>query len=131
MHGAIVRAKCADFPGRKAHPHWDLILGIVSRADRLKTFTRSDASIRKGVVDEVIKKALTIDPRAVTVHVHDGVLDLRGELESKSLCNLLVRMVERVEGTVGVERALTYRLHDTRLGIELPARALPLSADER
>ncbi len=107
------------------------VIGIVSRADLLKTFTRTDASIRKDVVDDVIKKTLSIDPRAVTVRVHDGLVDLSGELETKSLCNLLVRMIQRVEGTVGVESALTYRLDDTKLGIESPARALQLSAAER
>ena len=107
------------------------LLGIVSRADLLKTFTRSDASIRKDVVDDVIRRSLALDPKDVTVKVHDGLVELRGELESKSLCNVLVRMTERVEGTVGVESALTYRLDDSRLRIEAPARALQLAADER
>lgn len=120
---AVKRLPVVDRSGR--------VIGIVSRADLLKTFTRSDASIRKDIVEEVIKKALVIDPRAVTVQVHDGVVDLRGELESKTLCNVLVRMAERVEGTVGVESALTYRLDDTKLRIEPPPRALQLSADER
>lgn len=111
--------------------HSGNVVGIISRADLLKTFTRSDASIRKDIVEEIVRKALSLDPKTVTVRVREGMVELHGELESRSLCHILVKMAERIEGTVGVESALTYRLDDSRLGVETPARALQYSADER
>jgi CBS domain-containing protein len=107
------------------------LLGIVSRADLLKTFTRSDESIRRDIVEEVIKKALFIDPRTVHVEVSNGLVRLTGELETKSLAKLLVQMAERVEGTVAVDSKLTGRLDDTKLHVDQPPGALQLSADER
>lgn len=107
------------------------LIGIVTRTDLLKTFMRSDESIESDIVDNVLKKALFIDPKAVTVEVRDGLVRLGGELETKSLCDLVVRMVQRVEGTVGVESSLSYRLDDGRLRLEAPAGALRLSAQER
>ncbi|HUY73951.1 MAG TPA: CBS domain-containing protein [Candidatus Dormibacteraeota bacterium] len=105
--------------------------GIVSRADLLKTFTRSDESIRRDIIEEVLKKSLSIEPRAVRVDVFNGLVRLTGEVESKSLATLVVRMVERVEGTVAVDSKLTSRLDDSKIHVDPPARALQLSADER
>jgi CBS-domain-containing membrane protein len=108
-----------------------VVVGIVSRADLLKTFTRSDESIHRDITDNIIKKALFIDPRDVRVVVTNGHVRLIGELETKSLCGLLIQMVGRVEGTVGLTSELTYKLNDTHLGVEPPPRSLQLSADER
>lgn len=107
------------------------LLGIVSRADLLKTFTRSDESIRRDIIEEVLKKSLAIDPRTVRVDVFNGQVRLNGEVESKSLATLVVKMVQRVEGTVAVDSKLTSRLDDSKVRVDLPARALQLSADER
>lgn len=107
------------------------LLGIVSRSDLLKTFTRSDETIRHDIVDSVITKALILDPDTVDVKVEKGVVSLSGELESRSLCRVLVEMVERVEGTVGVDSNLTWRLDDSKLRVEGPPGALHLAASER
>jgi CBS domain-containing protein len=108
-----------------------VVIGVVSRADLLKTFIRSDESIRRDVIDDVIKKALFIDPKTVHVDVTNGLVRLSGELESKSLCNVLVRMAQRVEGTVGVDSTLRYRLDDSHIHAENAPQALQLSADQR
>ena len=49
----------------------------------------------------------------------------------KSLVEVVVRLVKGIEGTVGVDSNLTYRLDDTGMHIGLPANALQLSAQER
>jgi len=107
------------------------LVGIASRSDLLKTFMRSGESIRSEVADQVLKKTLFIDPKDIGVEVEDGLVRLSGELETKSLTDLVVRLVERVEGTVGVDSKLTYRLDDTSLRVGLPPSALQLSAQER
>lgn len=107
------------------------VVGIVSRADLLKTFMRSDESIRHDVLEDLLRKSLFIDPSVVDVTVDRGLVRIAGELETKSLAELVVRMIGRIEGTVGVESRLTYRLDDTRLHVEGPAGALQLSAQER
>ena len=56
MHSAhIKRLPVVDSAGK--------LIGIASRIDLLKTFMRSDESIRRDVADEVLKKALSIDPQ--------------------------------------------------------------------
>jgi len=107
------------------------LVGIVSRADLLKTFTRSDESIHRDISENIVKKALFLDPRTVRVLVTNGYVRLIGQLETRSLCLILEHMVRRVEGTVGVMNELTFRLDDAHLKVDIPPRSLQLSADER
>lgn len=107
------------------------VIGIVSRADLLKPFIRSDESIRVDVVDDLLLQSLSIDPRTVDVSVDRGLVRIGGEVETRSLADLVVRMIGRIEGTVGVDSHLTYRFDDSRLHVETPAGALQLSAQER
>lgn len=107
------------------------LVGIVSRADLLKPYLRSDESIRREIAEQLIEKTLFIDSRTFEVDVREGVVRLSGELETKSLGGLVVKLAEGVEGVVAVDSRLTYRLDDTHLSVELPALALRLSAQER
>ncbi len=120
---AVRRLPVVDAAGR--------LVGIVSRPDLLKVFLRSDESIRREVVEDLIEKTLWIDHRAVEVEVRAGVVVLTGELETKSLTELVARRVAAVEGVVGVDGRLGFRLDDTHLKPELPPQALQLSASER
>lgn len=107
------------------------LVGIVSRHDLLKTYLRSDESIRREIRVEVLQKEMWIDNRAMDVDVKDGVVALVGEVETKSLADLVTRMVGSVEGVVGVDSRLAFRLDDTHVKPELPPNALQLSASER
>jgi len=107
------------------------LVGIVSRHDLLKTYLRSDESIRREIRVEVLQKEMWIDNLAMDVDVKDGVVALVGEVETKSLADLVTRMVGSVEGVVGVDSRLAFRLDDTHVKPELPPNALQLSASER
>jgi CBS-domain-containing membrane protein len=120
---AVKRLPVVDAQGR--------LVGIVSRHDLLKSFMRSDVSIRREVVEDLPSKALWIDRRAVVVDVHDGVVTLTGELETKSLAGLVTRLVASVDGVVGVDSRLDFRLDDSHIKAEVPPMALKFSASER
>lgn len=107
------------------------LVGIVSRVDLLQAFIRSDDSIAREVRDDVIIGTLVIDPDQVQVGVVDGVVRLEGEVETRSLARILTRLVKAVEGVVGVDDRLKWRLDDSHIRPELPPLALRLSADER
>ena len=107
------------------------VVGIVSRSDLLKTFMRDDEAIRRDILDDLLMRSLSIDPATVDLKVERGVVRIGGELESKSLAELVSRMIGRIEGTVGVESRLTYRFDDSRLRLEVPTGALQLAAQER
>jgi CBS domain-containing protein len=92
------------------------LVGIVSRADLLKVFDRSDADIRREIIQDVILGEFMMAPSRFFLHVRDGVVVLQGRVERRNLLPYLVRAVEGVEGVVRVEDRLTYDLDDQGAG---------------
>jgi CBS domain-containing protein len=88
------------------------LVGIVSRADLLKVFDRSDADIRREIIRDVIVGEFMMAPSRFFLHVSDGVVVLQGRVERRNLLPHLVRAVQEVEGVVRVEDRLTYDLDD-------------------
>jgi CBS domain-containing protein len=88
------------------------LVGIVSRGDLLKVFERSDADIRREIIDDVIVGEFMLDPSRFFLHVDDGVVALQGRVERRSLLPYVVRAVQGVEGVVRVENRLAYDLDD-------------------
>jgi CBS domain-containing protein len=88
------------------------LLGVVSRADLLKVFTRPDEAIRREVVDQVILREFMLDPSQFFIRVHDGVVCLQGAVERRSLVPFLLRAVQGVEGVVRVDNRLAYDVDD-------------------
>lgn len=95
------------------------VVGIVSRADLLRPYLRSDLEIRTEVVEDVILGAMWIDPSTLDVRVHRGVVTVGGQVELRSAKEILVELIRRVSGVVGVRDELSYeeddRAHERRI----------------
>ena len=89
------------------------LLGIVSRADLLKVFLRADAEIAQEVRQEVLMRAMWVNPDTVTVTVHDGIVTLSGQLERWSLIPITVSLVHGLDGVVDVVDRLTFEVDDS------------------
>jgi CBS domain-containing protein len=96
------------------------LLGIVSRADLLKVFLRSDDQIAREVRQDVLRRALWVDPDTIDVEVRDGVVTLTGQLERRSLIPITVSLVHGVAGVVDVV---------DRLGFEFDDRTITVPSD--
>jgi CBS domain-containing protein len=97
------------------------LVGVVTRGDLLAVFRRSDSDIRDEVLDDVIVRTLWMDTERMQVGVEDGVVTLTGETERRSDIPILTRLVQGVEGVIGVRNQLQYRYDDTRAGGGWPA----------
>lgn len=86
-----------------------MLQGIVSRADLLKVFLRSDEEIAEEVRRTVVSPLFPAAGHALQVDVHEGVVTLRGHVGDTSLIPVAVRLVHAVEGVVDVEPLLTGR----------------------
>ena len=84
-----------------------MLQGIVSRADLLKVFLRSDEDIEEEVRRTVVSYLFPAFGHAIHVNVHDGVVTLRGHIHDTALIPVAVRLVRAVEGVVDVEPHLT------------------------
>jgi CBS domain-containing protein len=85
------------------------LVGIVTRADLVRAFTRSDEEIADEIRTEILRRTLWLEPGAVTIGVADGVVKLAGQVETETDAELLPLFVERVPGVVSVQTALSVR----------------------
>jgi CBS-domain-containing membrane protein len=93
------------------------LLGIVSRADLLKVFLRADADIATEVRQQVLVRAIWLDPDTVVVEVRDGVVTLTGQLERRSLIPITVGLVRGLDGVVGVVDRLSFQFDDSTITV--------------
>ncbi len=102
------------------------LVGIVTRADLVRAFIRTDAEIEQELKDDVIERTMWIDPGKVESGVHDGCATLSGRLDRRSDVDLLNRLVARIPGVVAVESTVTWNVDDTtrkaRRSVEQPVR---------
>lgn len=88
------------------------LVGIVTRHDLVRAFTRGDDELAREITEDVILRKFWIAPETVTVQVTGGVVTLSGEVEKQSLAELLAAFVEHVPGVVAVRSSLSWREAD-------------------
>jgi CBS domain-containing protein len=94
------------------------LVGIVTRADLVRAYVRSDAELERLVREEVLAKtAFTLEPEVFDVVVEAGVVHLAGRVDRRSLAETIVEVTHGLGGIVGVESHLTWELDD----VDLPA----------
>jgi CBS-domain-containing membrane protein len=84
------------------------LAGIISRADVLSVFDRTDEAIRKEITDEVLLGEFLTDPLIFSVTVKDGIVTLAGRPETSETGHDIVRRVRHVQGVVAVRDRLDY-----------------------
>jgi CBS domain-containing protein len=86
------------------------LVGIVTRADLVRAFVRSDAEIKREIREEVLERALLLEtPAAVTVTVEEGKVSLDGTLRRRTDAELAADLVTRVPGVVGVDSSIEWQ----------------------
>jgi len=84
------------------------LIGIVTRADLVRAFVRSDEAIAREIREDVVLKTLWIAPEALHISVDKGKVRLGGSVESKTDAELIEAFARRVPGTVSVESHLSW-----------------------
>jgi CBS domain-containing protein len=105
------------------------LVGIVTRADLLRAFVRSDETIQDAVRDEVLGRAMWLDPAAFDVTVADGLVSLGGSVDRRSTAEIIAALVARVEGVTGVSSSVSWEIDDRDLGRVEPMSDATRSAD--
>lgn len=92
----------------------DDLVGIVTRTDLVKAFTRSDQEIRKEIKEDVLRRTFWLEvPEVIVVEVTRGAVRLTGKVETRSEAEALERLSARVPGVISVEADLTWAIDDT------------------
>jgi CBS domain-containing protein len=88
------------------------LVGIVTRADLVRAFERSDDEIAHEIEDDVLLHTLWIEPESVEVTVEDGVVTLAGVVETRTIAEIISSYVRRVPGVVTVRSGLEWKTED-------------------
>jgi CBS domain-containing protein len=83
------------------------LVGIISRADVLSVFRRSDEEIRREATDQVILDRFAVNPDSMTVIVRDGILTISGRPETDEVGREIVTALRHLEGVVSVRDRLS------------------------
>jgi CBS domain-containing protein len=83
------------------------LVGIISRADVLAVFDRSDEEVHKDV-DGILLREYLVDLRRFRVTVESGVVTIEGTPETAAFGRALIRKVRHVPGVVAVRDRLSY-----------------------
>ena len=88
------------------------LVGVVSRADLLKVFIRTDEDIAREIREEVLGRDLWMDTSAVKVAVEHGIVTLTGHMERRSEAGIAARMAGRVNGVIDVTDKVAWAVDD-------------------
>jgi CBS domain-containing protein len=100
------------------------LVGIVTRADLVRAFHRTDEQIQAEIEDS-LRRALWVDPRRIDLEVEHGEVSLAGEVENRSEARLIQDYVGRVPGVVAMHSELTWELDDLGRRAAASANHLP------
>jgi CBS domain-containing protein len=84
------------------------IVGIVTRSDLLRAFLSDDRAIEEYVNRVVLAEQFVLSPDSISAGVHDGVVTLRGRLDSEQVLGPLSEVLRGVAGVVAVHSELSF-----------------------
>jgi CBS domain-containing protein len=89
------------------------LVGIVSRADLVRSFVQPDGELERMIREDVLLRTLSLQPNMFTVDVRDGVATVAGRVERRSEARLIDQAVAMVPGVVDARIDVTWAVDDT------------------
>ena len=99
-----------------------VLVGIVSRADLIRAYIRSDDQIAEYIRYDLLLRHLLVNPVAFDLTVKDGVVQISGQAETRSIADMIDRLVATVPGVIAVDARITWAFDD--LHVSAPERDL-------
>ncbi|PPK70943.1 CBS domain-containing protein [Actinokineospora auranticolor] len=93
------------------------LLGVVSRSDLLKMFSRPDSEILTEIADEVFMRGLGIGTEGVRITLAGGIVTLEGRVERRSWATVADALTRQIDGVVDVHTLLDYDWDDAAITI--------------
>lgn len=84
------------------------LVGIVTRTNLVRAFTRGDDEIERDIREDGILRRFWLSTATVNITVDDGIVALAGRVASKELADSIVEFAEQTPGVVSVESKLTW-----------------------
>ena len=91
------------------------LVGIISRADLVRAYVRSDDELAETIRQDVILRILWLDPEQFTVVVKGGVASISGRVERRSTAEMVEQSVRMVPGVIDVHASISWLMEDRTL----------------
>lgn len=91
------------------------LVGIVTRADLVRAYVRSDDDLARTIRDEVLLRVLWLDPALFAVDVADGVASVSGAVPRRSTAEMIEHLVAMVPGIVDVHADVSWATDDSHV----------------
>ena len=88
------------------------LIGIVTRADLVRAYLRTDEELARTIREDVLLRILWLDPAAFEVHVVDGEATVRGHVERRSTARIVEETIAMVPGVVSLTADVRWTLDD-------------------
>lgn len=88
------------------------LVGVVSRADLVRAYVRSDEELANVVRDEVLHRTMWLNPRVFDVIVTDGIVRITGSVERRSTATVIERITALIPGVVAVVSEIHWETDD-------------------
>jgi CBS domain-containing protein len=92
-----------------------VLVGIVTRADLVRAYVRSDEQLAETIRDDVLRRTLWLDPAQFQVRVSDGVAYIRGKVDRRSTAEIIERVAAMVPGLVRVDCEVAWEVEDREI----------------
>jgi len=101
------------------------LVGIVTRADLVRAFVRSDDELAETIRDEVLLHILWLDPTLFGVAVSDGVATITGRVQRRSTAEMIAPTVSMLPGIIDVRAEVTWVVDDSQYKPSAPDAVFP------
>jgi len=91
------------------------LLGIVTRADLVRAYLRTDEELTRTIREDVLRRILWLDPDAFSVEVRDGEATVVGSVERRSTAEIVAETIKLIPGIVDARVDLSWTLDDREL----------------
>ena len=88
------------------------LVGIVTRADLLRAYLRTDAELERVVRHDVILRMMWLDPAAFEITVRNGEASIAGNVERRSTAEIIEASVRMVPGILAVHADIHWSMDD-------------------
>jgi CBS domain-containing protein len=90
----------------------ETLIGVVSRADLVRAYVRSDAELEAVIRDEVLYRTMWLNPVLYDVSVRDGIAHIKGSVGRRSTAETIERVTALIPGIVDVIAEINWETDD-------------------
>jgi CBS domain-containing protein len=91
------------------------LVGIITRADLVRAYLRTDDELAATIRDDVLFGLLWLDPRSFTVAVQNGEATVSGHVDRRSTAKIVEETIAMVPGIIAVTVRLSWCVVDREL----------------